>query len=275
MKMFIARFITVSLIVVLFSTGGICSAQTNEGSGIAANPVSRGYMVQKGDQTGFGLGIGVIAKGSPYRDVNKGIIRVIPSISYIGEKARLYGPFFEYRITSYGRSASAALTARYRFGSYDVEDSRYFGGLESPEDTVMAGVGGQIRMPRSYALLMRCEFDALDRIGGFEARLHVRKRIRWKFLMITPEVGLNVMSSAMANHDYGVPREAALDWRPYYGLNNGVIWDANISVMSMPVDGWTFGIGTGVDFFGKNIRESPLVDKDYIGKGMLIVSRMM
>jgi len=192
----------------------------------------------------------------------------------MGERLRIYGPFVEYKAYSF-RYGNILLTTRYRFNSYDVKESNFFEGLDSPEDTVMGGAAINIILPYKMTIISRSDFDMLNRIGGFEEKLHLKKRIKWKMLSINPELGINVLSSKMANYDYGVPENSATVWRSSYYLNNGITWDVEISLMSMPFYGWNFNASAGIEFLGNEIKNSPLVDKEYIWKGLLIISRIL
>lgn len=260
--------------VFFFFSGQLCLADNDTNLlQNGDNPVTN-YRQAGTNGSNFGFGMGIFTKSSPYRGVKNGIVRIVPSIFYISERVRLFGPFFEYKVGSYGY-ITAVLTARYRFDSYDVKDSRFFEGLDSPEDTLMSGVGVQIKLPSKMSLSVRCEADVLDKTGGYETRIHLKKRMRWKMLSITPELGINVLSSELANHDYGVPEALTLDWRPAYHLDEGIVWDTGISITSVPFHGWTVNISGNIEILGDEIRNSPLVDKDIIARGMLIVSRML
>ena len=56
-----------------------------------------------GDFGRLGVGIGVIARSSPYRDYNGTVSQVIPAITYTGERLQVYGPFVQWGIAGSGK----------------------------------------------------------------------------------------------------------------------------------------------------------------------------
>jgi len=221
----------------------------------------------------IGAGVGVVVRTSPYRGSRESAVRIIPAVTYIGPRFQLFGPFLQVGLVHQDR-LSLALTARYRIGSYEAEDSAFFAGLADREDTMMAGLALKCDLPAGIDLSAQYEEDVLGLIGGGEARLAAHRSFRFRPFSLSPEIGINAAASKIANHDYGVPAGNTTSDRPAYELDNAMSWDVGLGTFfDLPWD-WRVMVSAGVEFLGEEIVDSPLVDRNHLLKGFALVNRV-
>jgi outer membrane protein len=63
-------------------------------------------------------------------------------------------------------------------------------------------------------------YDMLDKIGGGEGNIKIDRSFQTGVFRFSPHIGLNWLSSKLANHDFGVPARKATQDRPAYGLDS-------------------------------------------------------
>ena len=61
-----------------------------------------------GDLGRIGVGPVMLARSSPYRDYDRGVYRILPGITYIGERFQWYGPNLQIRLAGRDRFRLAA-----------------------------------------------------------------------------------------------------------------------------------------------------------------------
>jgi outer membrane protein len=147
----------------------------------------------------IGVGIGVIARSSPYLGYRGAVSQVIPAISYNGERLQIYGPKIQFGIVGSGKLRLAA-TGRYRIGAYNEDDSEYLKGMGDRSDTLMAGLAIQAVLPGGFEMSASYEHDVLDRIGGSEARIAVDKSLQYGVFRFSPEIAVSWISSELSNY---------------------------------------------------------------------------
>ncbi len=99
-----------------------------------------------GDRGRIGVGVGVIGRSSPYRDYSGNVSRVIPSVTYIGERFQILGPSVRLGLLGSGKTRLAT-TLTYRIGVYEENDSPYLQGMGDRKDTAMLGLAYQAELP--------------------------------------------------------------------------------------------------------------------------------
>ena len=73
----------------------------------------------------------------------------IPAITYNGERLQWLGPNLRYGILGSGR-LRLALSASYRIGVYEEDDSPVLAGLGDRDDTLLAGLALQYEFPGGF-----------------------------------------------------------------------------------------------------------------------------
>jgi outer membrane protein len=219
----------------------------------------------------LGIGAGVIARSSPYRDYDAGVYRFIPALTYNGERLQIFGPAVRFGLAGSGQLRLAA-TGRYRIGVYEESESRFLEGMGDRDDTLMAGLAVQAELPAGFDLTARYEHDVLDRIGGGEAGLELDKTFQAGIFRFTPEVALNWYSADVANHDFGVPAGKARPGRSPYRLDATFSAEIGLGVFAEISRDWLAGMSVAAEFLPGEVTDSPIVSEDYVVSGFAVIS---
>ena len=219
----------------------------------------------------IGVGIGVIARSSPYRDYNGAVSQVIPAITYNGERLQIYGPYIQFGIVGTGKLRLAA-TGRYRIGVYNEDDSEFLTGMGDRENTFMAGLAIQAELPGGIDVSASYEHDVLDRIGGGEAKFELGKSLQWGVLRFSPALAFNWTSAELSNHDFGVSDDQATAERPAYSLNDVYSVEAGIGVFIEVTRDVLIIMNVAAESLSSEVRASPIVSEDHVFKGFAAIN---
>jgi len=220
----------------------------------------------------LGLGVGVIAKTSPYRDAKTWNIQPIPAISYIGDRLQILGLTARCGILDWGDFALAA-TASYRFGAYREKDSSYLQWMGNRRDTVLGGLALQYKLPEGFKLSAGYEHDLLDRTGGGTGHFGVGKSFQPNLLTISPQITVNWLTDKLADYEYGVsPAQARTD-RPAYHPDNAVNLEVGITLFRELYKNWQIILSSSVVFLPSNLKSSPIVEQSQVFKSFAAVTR--
>jgi outer membrane protein len=219
----------------------------------------------------IGLGVGVIARSSPYRDYNGAVSQVIPAIAYNGERLQIYGPKIQFGIVGSGKLRLAA-TGRYRIGVYNEDDSVFLAGMGDRDDTFMAGLAVQAVLPLGVEVSASYELDALGRIGGGEARIAVDKSLQYGVFRFSPEIAYNWIGSELSNHDYGVAESQATTARPAYYPGDTHSIEAGVNMFIEVTRDWLIVMNVAAELLSDEVTASPIVSEDYVIKGFAAIN---
>ncbi len=222
----------------------------------------------------LGVGVGVMARGNPYQGAGDVPVSFIPAVIYMGNRLQVYGPFGQFGLAGSGNTRLAA-TLAYRMGVYDADENSSLAGMADRKGTAMAGLRMQRNTVRGFDLQVGYAHDLLDRIGGGEAQVGLARPIPWRSLRVTPSVSLNWMSAQLARHDVGVSAPEALAGRSVYRPGSSFSVEAGVGVFAELTPS-LFGVfSTSVEWFDTEVRRSPIVDEDYVLKGMAFITYML
>ncbi len=219
----------------------------------------------------LGVGVGVIARTSPYTEYNGGVYQFIPAITYTGERLQIYGPRISFGIAGSGK-LRLALAGQYRIGVYKEEDSPYLAGMGDREGTFLAGLAVQAELPGVIKLKLAYEHDVLDNIGGGVAGLRLSKDLQSGIFRFRPQLGVNYLSSEIANYDFGVPADKATATRPAYELDSTTSVEAGLGLFIEITREWLFVMDINIEKFSDEVINSPIVDQDYVIKGFAAIN---
>lgn len=214
----------------------------------------------------MGLGLGVIARSSPYRDYKASVYQVIPAITYNGERLQILGPTIQLGLLGSGTMRLAA-TGTYRIGVYEEDDSDFLKGMGDRESTFMAGLALLAELPNGVELSAHYEHDVLDEIGGGTARLQLEKSFQRSVFRFSPEIGLNWTSSKVSNYDFGVTKDKATIERPAYDLDDTVSFEVGLGIFIDIARNWMMVMHVTSEFLNDDVTDSPIVTDDYVIKG--------
>lgn len=219
-----------------------------------------------GDLGRLGVGIGVIARSSPYKDYNGGVYRFIPAVTYIGSRFQIFGPNLQVGLLG-SNKLRLAVTANYRIGSYEESESDYLAGMGDRNDTVMAGLAIQAELPGGVNLSAGYEHDLLNRIGGGAAQFSLLKSFQYGVVRVSPNLALNWLSSELSNYDFGVPPGNATPERPAYALGDTFSAEGGVGLSVEVTQEWLIALNTSIELLGAEVKDSPIVSEDYVLKG--------
>ena len=219
----------------------------------------------------LGVGLGVIAQTSPYRDVTGGVYRAIPAVVYTGERLQIYGPRIQIGLAG-NENLRLAATGRYRFGTYEENESDFLRGMGDRKDTFMAGLALNVELPGGVNLSTGYAHDTLGKIGGGEGNIKIDKSFQMGVFRFSPQIGLNWLSSKVANNDFGVPTRKATPDRPAYELDSIVNVESGVGMFIEITRDWLVILNTSIEFFDKDVIDSPIVSEEYIVKGLAVIN---
>ena len=219
----------------------------------------------------IGVGMGVIARSSPYLGYSGTVSRVIPAISYNGERLQIYGPKIQFGIIGSGKLRLAA-TGQYRIGAYNEDDSEFLKGIGDRNDTLMAGLTIQAELPGGFEMSASYEHDVLDRIGGGEARIAFDKSLQFGVFRFAPQIAANWTSSQLSNHDFGVSESESRVDRPAYTPGDTYSVEAGVSMFIEITRDWLFFMNVAAESLSDEVTASPIVSEDYVIKGFAAIN---
>lgn len=107
--------------------------------------------------------------------------------------------------------------------------------------------------------------DVLGKSDGFIADVHYRLPIiRTDIFGLYPGVGIDWASDKQNDYYYGVShKEAARGTVRYYNAKNSFTPYVTLEAKYVISDRWEVFAGSKLEFFGNNIKDSPMVDSSY------------
>ncbi len=218
----------------------------------------------------LGIGLGLIARSSPYRDYDGGVSQAIPAITYIGERLQVYGPLIQLGLLGSGQ-LRLALSGEYRIGVYEEADSEFLAGMGDRENTLLAGLAVEAELPGNYDVELAYKHDVLDRIGGGLGSLRVSTSLQSGVVQYTPQLSLNYLSKEMTRYDFGVSEEQATLARPAYQPTSSISIEAGLRVFIELSRDWLLQASINIERFEDQVTDSPIVDQDEVIKGFVTV----
>jgi len=162
----------------------------------------------------LGVGLGTIVNQSPYAGADARVI-AIPMISYVGNRLFVAGPMVN--VLAYGgKRTKVSATLQYRFDGFDIDESENLDGMHERGDTLMAGARVGFEPKVRWRTRVEVLTDVLGEHDGQYVTAELSRTFQFGDLRAEPAIGVEWMSSTMADHYYGVrPIETTAD-RPVY-----------------------------------------------------------
>lgn len=216
----------------------------------------------------FAAGLGVVVAPKPYKGYDDEVF-LIPLILY--ESGNFYArgknlgyTLMERDVSIFDRQMtwSFDIIGELRFDGYEDDDATIFRGMDDRDWTIEAGLATQIRDRELGFLRFGWLMDILSRHEGHELRLTYGKRFQMDKLGLTPSVGFSWESSEVIDYYYGVRSSEAIVGRPAYSPGADITWFTNLQVTYEIDERWSLFSLVGWEFFGGDVKDSPLVDDD-------------
>jgi len=209
------------------------------------------------------LGAGVLISSSPYKgDSNS--ISPVPIINV--EKGNFFIRIDQAGYSLYKKDPLEVYTfLQPRFMGYRSSDSDFLRGMKRRNWSVDAGLGAELQIPglKESAVSVEVLQDILANSKGQEVDVFCWHLFDLKPLFLVPKAGLMWESKKVINYYYGVKdTEIALN-RPAYSPNSSLSYRLGADSLLYVSKKWALATRVYVDFFGSQIKNSPIVDKDY------------
>jgi MipA family protein len=155
------------------------------------------------------------------------------------------------------------LIGKIRTDGYDATRSDYFDGMHDRH--MSFDVGGELGISGDWGnLYTRILTDALAQHEGQEFRVTYAKPFKFEKSKISPFVGFALLSNNLADYYYGVRNDEARPGRPAYEPGASVNWFVGLDANYQLNDRWTLFTKITYYWLDSNIRNSPIVNKDYM-----------
>lgn len=217
------------------------------------------WQLDQGDR--LSAGVGLVLSPKPYKDVDTDTI-LIPMIMYEGKRLSIRGKTAEYVLFSEDWwQLSGVLDMR--FDGYEDDDSSALNGMDDREWTLESGLAFKVSDDTWGSIRLGWLMDILSEHEGHELSLRYNYPIRMDKLVLTPNVGFAFHSDDLVDYYYGVENDEVRAGRPAYQADSTVNWFTGLGIGYELYENWTLYSNMRFEFYGDEIRESPIVDEDY------------
>ncbi|NYF20133.1 outer membrane protein [Xanthomonas sp. JAI131] len=205
----------------------------------------------------WGLGMAALTVHKPYRGVEPDLI-ALPLLVYESKWWSVYGPSLSLNLPSLGPVA-LSLTTRLSHDGYDASDSPSLDGMQQRKDRLWLGGSGTWRTGIANTTL-----EWMHDVSGYSRGQRVGLSVEHVFdrglFELIPRLGAAWLDRRYVDYYYGVrPQEARAQRLPYRpGASINV--EAGLRAACRVAHRDSLFLDVGVDRFGAQIRDSPLVD---------------
>lgn len=198
--------------------------------------------------------------------------RVVPLFGYEGERFYLRGITAGYHLVQNERFVLDGFLA----GRLDAMDADDFGRralalhgidrdlLEDRDDAVDAGVSASWR-GAAGELQLELRADIADVSGGYEADLSYRYPMQAAGLLITPSVGVSVLSEDLADYYYGTLDEEVARGVVRYRPGRATVPHIGVTLAKPFAQKWRAIADFNYQALPDEIQDSPLIEDDTDG----------
>jgi outer membrane protein len=220
------------------------------------------------------LGPGVVILSKPYAGMHPEIFPY-PVTMFIYDRFYIAIDTAGYRLLANQRTATPApgttylyldAIAKWRSDGYDSDDSDELEGMHNRHQTVDAG--GEFGISGDWGSVT-CSLvtDALNQHDGQELRAVYAKPFKNAFdvnnLSISPSAGLAWQSDNLVDYYYGVRGDEVRSGRPEYHPGQAVNWLWGVDANYRLNESWTLLGGLTYYWLDSEIRNSPIVSRNY------------
>lgn len=210
----------------------------------------------------LGAGAMVLTASNPYRGGDT-VVQFLPMLTYVGERFFVVSPRAGFNLTrqSWG---NVSVVADYRFKGEAFEAEGFLAGMDDRKDTVMAGLSSTLRTFGHYRMELSAMADVLDRHNGQDVNLALNRTFRLAKWALIPGAGLVWRSSDYNDYYYGVSASEATEARPAYDPGDSLEWFARLLLRYHLTDNWSLAGSARIEVLSDELRDSPIVDSDYL-----------
>ncbi len=213
----------------------------------------------------FSLGAGMIITQDPYRGIDTKV-RGFPFFFYKTKRLTIYGPMLSYLLYK-DKDWELDIDGKIRFEGYEEDDSRFLQGMDERQWTMELGCSLSKSLSKGK-ITSNVAADVLNEHKGYELGLSYsydfRNVLRIPSLTMTPDIGFTYRSSNLNDYYYGVRASEVIVGRPEYNVSDSIGLTAGIRLNYMYSDRLSFLGMMSFEWLGDEIRNSPIVEEDYL-----------
>ncbi len=234
----------------------------------SSNEFTRVRMEQPpADPRAWGVGVMTLYSSNPYRGGDT-VFRVLPLVTYVGEKLYVVGPSAGYNLVK-NRWISANVVARYIFSGDAFDDSPYLDGMDERKDTLMSGFNLNLRGIGKWRMEFSALTDVLGRHDGQELDISAGYQFRGNRWSLSPTAGMFWRSADYNDYYYGVRTGEETEERPAYAPGSSFEFFAGLFARVEINDRWSVLASIRGEVLSDEIQDSPIVDKDFVNTTFL------
>jgi len=223
-------------------------------------------------------GLGVVISQSPYKGDDSSVAPV-PILYWEGERFFVKGTragIILNRIFAGDEKMGFDLFLEPRFMGYESDDSNDLNGMEDRDWSLDLGIGYIWKMSFVEGLTFDASFagDITSEHEGSELNLGISKLFDFKPFFFKPYIGIEWQSEDLVDHYYGVRTTEATATRVAYTADDTVNFQAKFDFYMGLSEEWLIVSRLGIDVFGDEIKDSPIVDEDYTVTGLIGLTYM-
>lgn len=221
--------------------------------------VERVVVARPLEKGAFGVGVGAVVQGLPYRGASSARVQPIPVATYVQGDLAVLGPQLLYRLGERGPlTVSGSLRAR--FGAYAEDDADILQGLGDRDLVALGGVRLDLALDEQSTFRLTYEHDLFDTVGGGEATASVLRRFQTGDVTWAPSIGVRWTAADLVTHDFGVEGRFALPGRPAYTAGDALYLEVGLSTRAQLTDNLQFLLNVNGQLFDDEVEDSPIVE---------------
>jgi outer membrane protein len=221
----------------------------------------------------WGLGLAVMSAQKAYKGMDRET-RALPMLSFENQYVKLSGPNLELKLPGLQLSDSQRLNfgivaKLFGGGGYEASDSPALAGMAERESGVWAGA--KVEWENDVAdVKLELLGDASGKSKGQRAALGLgRKWMLGPSVMLMPQVGVEWVDKKYVDYYYGVRASEATAGRAAYTGKATVNPEVSLTGIYRFDKHQSLMLNVGVKALGKEIKNSPIVDRSTENRVML------
>jgi len=216
------------------------------------------------DEDQFTLGLAYLYRDRPYIGYeNKRKHNIIPVIGYQSEKFFIEGRQLGFKAYNFeDANLRFDLVGEYVNLGYRESDSDFLSGNDQRRDSFELG-GRLLWQPNDWGLSLYGGYDVSTNSDGAEVRGNAFYRYKYDRWTVTPHAYVAWQSSNKVGYYYGVRGKDATLARPAYSGNDTWNQGVGLNVSYKLYKGWTALASGQYEHYGREIRNSSIVDSDH------------
>lgn len=211
----------------------------------------------------WAAGIFVLSDSQPYKGAGRSV-RILPSVTYRGERLQWNGPLVQYHLFK-GDKSTFSVNGVVQFAPYEQDDAPILEGMGDRSTTFLAGVDWTYRPIPSLTILASLDAEVLGAYNGAQAIAGFRYSIGkpWQRVSGSLGAGLLLQDQKWTRYFVGVPLEKATPERPEYSPGDSLHYYTTAQLLIRIYGPWSLFTLARLEFLDETWRDSPLIADEY------------